>query len=91
MEKINPGIKATLAGYLCSFWFPRDIGRRIIMVVITIASLTGYFIYNQKWFLLLLLILPMFSPRIVGETLYCLGWCSRAFNKGYHSQDDVKK
>lgn len=77
MEKVSPGIKAQMAGYLLSSWLPRDATREIIMVIIALVAIVGGFIYGQKLFYLLLLILPFFSPRIVGEVAMFLGRISK--------------
>lgn len=77
MEKVSPGIKAQMTGYLLSSWLPRDTKRKVMMLVIALVTLIGGLIYGQKLFFLLLLILPFFSPRIVGEVAMFLGRISK--------------
>jgi len=69
LESVTPGIKAQMAGYLLRSWFPRDAKRRITMLVIALVAVMGGFVYGHKLFYLLLLVLPLFSPRIVGELI----------------------
>ncbi len=71
MEKVSPGIKGIMAGYLLSHWFPLDLKRRLIMLFIFLVSIIGSL--TNIWFLLLLIILPLFSSRIVGELLILIG------------------
>jgi hypothetical protein len=75
-EKVRPGIKAQMAGYLMSPWLPHGTTRKIIMVVIVLIALVGV-VYSCKLFILLLLILPFFSPRIVGEIARFIGMISK--------------
>lgn len=84
LEAIKPGITGEIAGYLLHSWLPKGYIRKIIMVLILVIACIGAFIYSKTSFLLLLLILPLFSPRIMGETAYFLGVVSRFFK-------DIKK
>jgi hypothetical protein len=77
MKNANPGIKSQMAGYLLSSWLPRDTKRKVIMLIIVLTALIGGFIYGQKLFYLVLLILPFFSPRVVGEIALFLGRISK--------------
>lgn len=77
MEKASPGITGKIAGYLMSSWLPQDMIRKAIMIIIALIAVIGGFIYGQKLFYLLLLILPMFSPRIVGEGAAFFGRISK--------------
>lgn len=74
MEKVSPGIKSKMAGYLLSPWLPISWTRRIIMVIIIIVAI--FRISISLWFLLLFL-LPLFSPRIVGEIVRFFGKINR--------------
>ncbi len=71
MEKVSPGIKAEISGYLLSQWLPSGWGRKIAMAIIFLIAVLGSF--KSTWFLLLLLLLPLFSPRIVGEVARFFG------------------
>jgi hypothetical protein len=73
LERVNPGIKAQMAGYLLRPWLPHGATRKIIMIIIVIVALIGGVKYGQNLFFLLLLLLPCFSPRIVGEISLFIG------------------
>jgi len=73
MEQVSPGIKALMTGYLLNPWLPHGATRKILMVAIALVGLVGGVVYGQKFFFLLLLILPFFSPRIVGEVAMFIG------------------
>jgi GYF domain 2 len=63
---------ARLAGVLCHPWFPMSWGRRLIMAAIFLFGLVQAAIGNYQpmlWWLLL----PVFSPRIVGEAAHLMG------------------
>jgi hypothetical protein len=75
--KVHSGIKDQMAGFLLHPWLPVGIGRKIIMLVIVLVSITAAEIYQNNFFYLLLLILPFFSPRISGETLMFIGKISK--------------
>lgn len=71
-------IKDRLAGSLLTTWLPLDWGRRAIMIVIGICGICGLMLGNALLSLSLFL-LPFFSPRIVGESVYAIGRFLRAF------------
>jgi hypothetical protein len=71
MERENPGVTAKMAGYLLSPWLPIGVGRKIVMVVIFLIALLGSLL--NPFCLLLLIILPLFSPRVIGEIVSFLG------------------
>ena len=73
MEKVSPGIKAKMSGYLLSPWLPRGISRKLIMLIILIVAIIGCFFYGKPLLLILLLLLPLFSPRIAGEIALFMG------------------
>ena len=77
LEKVQSGIKAQMAGYLAHPWLPVGITRKIVMIIIVLISITAAEIYKNNSFYWLLLMLPIFSPRIVGETLYLIGKISK--------------
>ncbi len=62
MEKVSPGMKAQMAGYLLSPWLPHGGIRKILMIIIALVALVSGGVYGKKLFFLLLLIL-FFSPR----------------------------
>ena len=68
--------QARLAGVLLRPWLPFDWGRRLIMIGILAFDVYGLVVENYQVFLWWLL-LPCFSPRIVGEVSYFLGKLSR--------------
>jgi len=64
--------QAGLSGFILSPWFPVDMKRRLIMLAIFVFGLWQALDGNLEpliWWLLL----PMFSPRIVGFAALCLG------------------
>jgi hypothetical protein len=63
---------AKYAGILCSPWFPVDWVRRGIMIAMAIIGFSGLIFANYN-LILIWLLLPPFSPRIVGEVAYALG------------------
>jgi len=63
---------ARLAGFLCSHWLPLDWTRRLIMAAIFIFGIQQAWVGNRQAMLLWLL-LPLFSPRIVGEVFHFIG------------------
>lgn len=66
------GIHAQLSGVLLSPWLPFDWGRRAIMIFLFFIGLYGI-IQGHSLLVLIWLLLPLFSPRIVGEVAYALG------------------
>jgi hypothetical protein len=73
MEKVQPGVKAQMSGYLLSPWLPHGAARKVVMIVIALVAVLGYLMTGSGYFLLALLLLPMFSPRLVGEAARALG------------------
>ena len=72
---------ASLAGVLCSPWLPVAWPNRIIMAAIFLFGLQQAATGNYEplvWWLLL----PFFSPRIMGEAAFLLGRLSRLFQGG---------
>lgn len=70
MERVSPGITSKMAGYVLSSWLPIGTNRIIVVGLIVIIAIGAIF---DKRFLYLLLILPLFSPRITAEILMFLG------------------
>lgn len=65
-------ISATMSGYLCSFWLPRGIIRKILMFVSFAIGILGIFQWSL-WLLFFILLGCCFSPRIIGEISYFIG------------------
>ncbi len=63
---------AKLSGQLLSVWFPRDWGRRLLMLTILLVGFYGLIssFHTLAW---CLLSLPFFSPRIVGTVAFAAG------------------
>lgn len=60
-----------------SRWLPRGMARKIIMIAIVLVAFIGGFVYGHKLFYLFLLILPFFSPRIIGRVFILSGKISK--------------
>lgn len=87
LAKKNPDLIPMMRGFIARSLLPFGIERRIVMCIILLISVFCWIIYNNKLFLLLLLLLPMFSPRIMTECFYFWGFVEREINKGYYSKD----
>jgi hypothetical protein len=61
-----------IAGYLLRRWIPRGFVRKGIMLCICIGGLYGLFT-DHPYAMLLWLLLPLFSPRAVGELAFLIG------------------
>ena len=61
-----------LSGVLLSIWFPIGVGRKLIMFVLFSIGIYGLEIEND-YLLISWILLPCFSPRIVGEVSYLIG------------------
>jgi hypothetical protein len=67
---------AALAGVLAHPWFPMSWPRRLLMAAIFLFGLQQAATGNYEavlWWLLL----PFFSPRIMGEAAHFIGRCAR--------------
>ena len=71
-------LAASLSGVLLSSWLPYGTSRRLLMVGIIILGIYGLFVENYQIFVWWLL-LPAFSPRIVGEITLLYGQITRFF------------
>ena len=69
---------ALLSGTIMSGWLPYGIKRRLLMAGIIILGIYGLFVENYQVFVWWLL-LPAFSPRIVGEITLLYGQITRFF------------
>jgi hypothetical protein len=58
---------------MMNHWLPRDIGRRLIMLVILIVGISGAMAGNSSW-LFILLVLPLFSPKIIMRIAIIIGY-----------------
>jgi len=65
-------LNAQLAGAMLSSWLPADWIRRILMVIIFLVGFYGIFEISS-YFLILLILSLLFSPRIVGEIAIFMG------------------
>jgi hypothetical protein len=76
-------VVAKLSGRLLSVWFPVDWGRRILMSIIFIVGLCGFFTGSHtliwSWFSLI-----FFSPRLVGEVAHASGNIVRKLGRQNH-------
>ena len=63
---------AALAGFLLHPWFPESWGRRLVMVGIVCLGLQQAWVGNYEP-LIFWLLLPLFSPRIMGECFHLFG------------------
>jgi hypothetical protein len=73
MEKVHPGIKAEMAGYLMHPWLPAGMGRKVLMFAIAVFVILLAIVFDNKLFYLLLFVLVLFSPRATGELLSFYG------------------
>ena len=85
--KRHPEFKAAIQEYQTSLavlmahsWLPRDLTRRLIMLVVFIVGISGAIAGNYKW-LFILLILPFFSPRIILKIAIIIGYLKGNHNK----------
>ena len=66
-------LAAGFAGLRLRAWLPRAAGRRLIMIGICPVAVLGAVYGQSLYWLLLLLLPPLFSPRAMGETLSFIG------------------
>jgi len=85
--KRHPELKSTLEEHqtilavsMMNHWLPRDLGRRLIMLIILIIGISGAMAGNTSW-LFILLILPLFSPKIILRISIIIGYL-----KGNHKK-----
>ena len=78
--KKYPEIKSTLeehqtilAVLMMNHWLPRGLGRKLIMLIILIVGISGAMAGNFNW-LFILLILPLFSPKIIMRISIIIGY-----------------
>ena len=71
---------AALAGVLLHPWLPVDSVRRLIMLGVVLLGLQQAWVGNYQAMALWLL-LPFFSPRIVGEVTHFCGRIAGGFRK----------
>jgi hypothetical protein len=64
--------QAQMSGYLFSPWLPVGTGRKAIMLALIIIGVYGLMI-DKPLIALTWLMVPLFSPRLVGETLRFIG------------------
>lgn len=85
--KRHPELKAALeerrtilAVSMMNHWLPKDLGRKLIMLVILIVGISGAMARNSNW-LFILLVLPLFSPKIIMRIIIIIGYL-----KGNHKK-----
>lgn len=61
-----------LAGTLMSIWLPFGLWRRAVMVILVLVGIGGV-VMGLYWAMLAWLLIPIFSPRAVGEITYMAG------------------
>jgi hypothetical protein len=76
-DKIQQGCNF-LSGRLMSMWIPMDVGRRIAAVAFAVIGLGGI-LHGPAYLAWMWLMLPMMSPRLVGEVWYAIGEFRRGF------------
>jgi hypothetical protein len=76
---------SALAGSLLRNWFPVSNGRRLIMLGIVLLGIYEMFGNNYQP-LVYWLILPFFSPRIVGEVIHAWARLINIFSHGLHGR-----
>lgn len=86
LEK-HPELKSTLEEHqtilvvsMMNHWLPRDLGRKLIMLIILILGISGAIAGKTSW-LFILLILPLFSPKIILKISIIVGYL-----KGNHKK-----
>ena len=72
-------LQAGLAGALLSSWLPFGWGRRAIMITLLFVGAYGL-VEGNSYLLLSWLLLPFFSPRLIGELSYYVGKISGALH-----------
>jgi hypothetical protein len=65
-------LHSQLAGILLQPLIPADWGRRIVMVLIFLIGLYGI-TQGSSQLVLIWILLPLFSPRMVGKIAYAIG------------------
>lgn len=63
---------SALSGQLMSLWIPFSKVRRAIMLLLFLLGLRAFINYDASCYFFWILI-TLFSPRIVGETIYRIG------------------
>lgn len=69
-------MQAGLAGALVSSWLPFGWGRWAIVITLLLVGVFGL-VEGNNYLLLAWLLLPFFSPRLMGELFYAIGKQSR--------------
>lgn len=66
-------ISTSIAGMHANAWLPSGIGRNVIMTCIFLVGIVLFIITNNAFFLLSLVLLVLFSPRIMLNAAFLLG------------------
>ena len=61
-----------ISGALCRTWLPVPTSHRIGMLLLFVGGLYG-FIVDDPFFAILWVVVPLLSPRLMGEVTYLLG------------------
>src|SRR5260370_17586667 len=69
--------QARIAGARLSTWFPRGVGRRLMMVAIALIAVAGAVYVGSLHWLLVLLVIPLFSPPLFSKLVLFIGRLSR--------------
>jgi hypothetical protein len=75
-DKETQNAQTQIAGALLSDWLPSGIMRRMIMFILLLIGLYG-FLSEGGYLMFSWLLLPLFSPRCVGEIAYAIGKFSK--------------
>ena len=76
LDKVSPGLRNQVYGYSLSQWLPDGIVRNGFMLLFAALGLLGLFSGFHR-FLFFFILIPLFSPRAVGEVAALLGRISR--------------
>jgi hypothetical protein len=72
LDKVSPGLKGQVHGYALSKWLPDGFVRNGLMLLFTALGIFGLF-YDFHRLLFFLILVPLFSPRAVGEVTAFVG------------------
>lgn len=71
--ELDPGLQQELAGLAFRPWLPYGLWRKVSMLMTAVAALGGFAITGSGYCLVGLLMVPLSSPRWVGEVLVTYG------------------
>jgi hypothetical protein len=76
LDKVSPGLKDQVYGYTLSKWLPDGIVRNGLMLLFAVLGLLGLFSDFHR-FLVFFILVPLFSPRVMGEVSALVGRISK--------------